>query len=149
MEQIKAMLVEVAKDSAFADEVTALIRDGNTAGIITAAGKKGFVFTQADWREYLAWSKNQDFSDRSGKELAAEKLENIVGGGGFINPDKEHCWFHAGSEPEYRDGALRKKCNQFACEAWSFERTGFYLCKCWGEHRCINGWHYAESCDYW
>ena len=145
MEQIKAMLEKIAKDSDFAEEMKALMEEGNVGAIIKAAGEKGFTFTEADWQAYLEWSRNMGGKDCQSKELSPEELADVAGG---ANPSGE-CWFHAASDREYREGAWRKRCNQFACKAWSIANgvARFYTCRCHGLHKCVNNWHYEAGCQ--
>jgi len=143
MEQIKAMFDTIGEDTVFGEEISALITKGNAADIIAAAAKKGFNFTEADWQAYLDWSKTIG-GEKKG-ELSESELEDVAGGGFPWDPHTSHeCWFHAASEAEYRDGEMRKRCNQFACKA----PVGYlwFQCRCYGKDvQCKNGWHKADS----
>ena len=148
MEQIRAMLEKIAEDEILIGDIKRLIENGNIEGVIAALSEKGFVFAESEWQKYFEWSKSLAFSDKQKKELAPEELDGVVGGGlgTPYSPKIAPCWFHAGSEPEYRDDAMRKRCNQFACKALVIEDSLFYQCECWGKDKCVNGWHYANGC---
>jgi predicted ribosomally synthesized peptide with nif11-like leader len=152
MEKIIAMFK--SEDNVFLTEIQSFMRDGKTAEIIKAAAKKGFDFTEAEWKEYLNWSSGLPVDDKHAKqELAEEELEAVAGGkdpykqyepGSPDNPILGDCWFHAASEPEFRDGMSRKRCNQFACKTLVIGK-GWCQCVCWGTSQCVGNWHRAEG----
>jgi len=148
MEQIKALFEAMENDAALQEEMLAIIADGKVADIIAAAGKKGFTFSEADWQEYLGWSKELD-TEADPQQIPAEDLEQISGGSGGAPPETDvtpvECWFHAASEKQFRDGAWRKKCNQFSCTAFILSK-GICRCGCYKTNRCVNSWHLAEGC---
>jgi predicted ribosomally synthesized peptide with nif11-like leader len=147
MEQIKAMLDEMSKSGDFAGEMQALINGGNTAAIITAAGKKGFAFTEADWQAFLDWGKSMTGENQS-KELSPDELERVSGGGTIWDPDTDRCWFFNGNVYAWdKNNVRRKQCKQFACMARDF-KGGWGRCSCHGTDRCVGNWHlvYAPEC---
>jgi len=83
-------------------------------------------------------------------ELNEESLKEVAGGGDGrpSDPQTSGCWFHAVGEAVYRDGARRKKCNQFSCRTLSSvgDYYSWYICKCHGTDLCINSWHYEAGC---
>jgi len=91
--------------------------------------------------------KNME-TPQEGKELKESALTDVAGGGGHPwDPDRSSkCWYEHNGGSEMRDGAYRKKCRAPACVAlaniFGGEGTGWYMCKCHGTERCIDGWHY-------
>jgi len=81
-------------------------------------------------------------------ELSAESLAEVSGGlkGLPSDPWTSVCWFHAGSEAEFRSGAMRKKCNQYKCKALIVDDAQWHQCGCWGTDKCVGNWHYADGC---
>ena len=149
MEQIKAMLDGMSKDTAFAEKMQSLMQNGSTAGIIAAAGKKGFVFTETDWQAYLDWAKKVG---RQSGEISPDELENITGGaGGDVgNVNIGGCWFFASGNAEMKDGHMRKRCRQYACKTnllGAMAGTSWNQCGCFGTDRCKGSWHYEEGCS--
>ena len=89
---------------------------------------------------------------RKTEKLREEDLEAVSGGGGHPwDPESSsECWFTSNGGSEMRDGAYRKKCRAFACVALTTVRgqgTGWFMCRCHGSDRCVDGWHY-ENCDW-
>ena len=82
-------------------------------------------------------------------EISNDDLEEVSGGidPGYDNPVVSGCWFHAYGPIERRNGALRRRCNQFACKAIPWESRLWHVCKCHGTDRCVNNWHSADSCQ--
>ena len=81
-------------------------------------------------------------------ELSPDTLEEVAGGGEAV-PIKAKtggCWFHAASEREYRNGAWRKRCNQFSCSALIAEDFSWTTCKCHKTSKCLDSWHYEAGC---
>jgi hypothetical protein len=62
VEQIIAMFN--AEDHALLTEIQSLMLDGDTAGIIKAAAKKGFDFTAADWKAVELSAKGAGLAKR-------------------------------------------------------------------------------------
>ena len=149
MEQIKAMMDEISKGGVFAEDMQKRIDAGDATGIVKAANEHGYVFSHADWLEYLAWGKNLGLEEKRNKEMAPEELDNVVGGGNGTpwSPITGACWFFAGEKQEERYGALRTECKQFACTALIADFSKFYVCGCWGKNQCVNGWHYTNGCN--
>ena len=152
MEQINKMFYHFEEDSEFAAQMQALIKTSDVPAIIAAAAEKGFVFTEAEWREYAEWMENT-VNTGGAQPLCETELDAVTGGvdgkGSIGDPIRAKCWFHAASPPELKNGALRKRCNQFACKAYVVEMGSWYMCKCWGTDRCIGNWHIEEGCSYW
>ena len=93
------------------------------------------------------------------QKISEEQLLDVSGGiggdGSRQNPYIGDCWFHATGAAENQYGAMRKKCNQFACCAQNLVGSGggpnpdwkkWYQCKCHGTDRCIWNWHRLDTC---
>ena len=149
MEQIKLMLEEMEKDNNFEKEMQSLIEKGDTGAIVSAAGKKGFSFTQADWQEYIKWSQSASSGIDSKEKLSEEQLEAVSGGskGSPEDPYKLSCWKYLVGEAEFRDGFMRKACRAVTCKTINLVKGNFRWveCKCRFRDTCVDCWHVTSE----
>ena len=151
MKQIKEFIEKAKSDSELMAKFDApSAKNAEINEVVTLAAEYGFTFTADDWKAYLDWSKSINGGKQS-KEIPPEELENVSGGyenGSPHYPFVGKCWFHAASEAENRNGRMRKRCNQFACNALLTVNGNFewHCCGCWGTDKCVGNWHYAEGC---
>jgi len=154
MEQLKLFLEKIQNDSALENEMNPLLKEGDSAAIISAGKKHGFSFDESDWAEYVTWLES--ITDKLGaKRIGEEDLEEVSGGGPYGTPPGggnsfvADCWFYGPGGSEHRDGMWRKRCRAAACGATRSGAQGYgrYTCKCWGTNRCVNNWHNDAGCN--
>ena len=117
MEQIIALLEKMATNDSFWTKGRPMIKKGRIAEFIKHAKKIGFVFDEADWQQYMDWKES-------------------------LTTD---CWFKAAGEPQFRYGAMRTPCGQFACKALSGSPPIMHQCDCWATDVCIENWHWPKD----
>ena len=147
MEQIKAMHEEMEKDVDFGEEIAGIFDEGTVADVISAASKKGFKFTEAEWEAH----REKEIEER-GKILSEEELADVAGGytpklGDWGKPRKStKCyWAHSSFDKiEIIGGAERRKCHRSSCKNYS--GNSWYECRCWGTHACVRMMHSIHRC---
>lgn len=77
-EQIQAFGERIRSDEVLRTEIGQLAQD--TAGIVAAAKREGYDFTEAELNVYLKAA-----GSASEMELDEEDLEQVVGGGGYTS----------------------------------------------------------------
>jgi len=143
MEEIKKLLELIENDSMFADEIMPLMKDANEPAIIAAAKKKGLEITEADWKAFTLWQDSLPVSNESAQPLNEEELENVAGGS--MRTKKSYCWFKAASEPEFRNGEMRRRCKALSCRSLKIDPPAVIECWCHETRACADGWH-SNAC---
>ena len=140
MEQITAMFSEMDNDVEFNAEISELIEKGILADVLSAASKRGFNITEADWNVYrISMSKKRT------QILTEAELADVSGGGSggqITNPKKsKNCFFVRNTN---NDGVTRSKCQRLICTKLD---DGWWICRCWGTDACVDRMHKISGCN--
>ena len=98
------MLETLATDDAFAPLLRKLAKSGDIAAeVVTLGARKGFHFTEADWRAYADWCDSIPTEKPARQPLTEEELESAAGGHGqLIEKMSPDCWFFASGDATCR-----------------------------------------------
>ena len=153
MEQIKAMYEEMEKDADFGEEIARLFEKGTVADVLSAASKKGFNITEAEWEEYrnkAEEERRQKLSEEELADVAGGILEHILKKGNRVNPHKSSsCYKNLSPAKEFRNGVERQKCVSPSCAKqinYGQHQGDWFECRCWGTNHCVGMWHNAHGC---
>ena len=155
MKQVVAMFEEMGKDTDFNKEIGELFEKGSLEDFLSAAGKRGFDITEADWNEY-----RESSSKNIAQKISEEELKDVAGGneigddetGGETLEESNRSTICFGdlnkSKEEFRDGAFRNQCQNWICTRAKYGK-GWLLCRCHGTDTCINYWHTSSGHAKW